>query len=80
VEPQSRSIAVGWRLKASQKPSKTVVWEFYHRVVRLRTLQEAQAKLRAWEHEDNHLRPHLALRGRTPVERLREPRITTPRL
>ena len=32
-------------------------------------------KLRHWEHEYNHRRPHLALRGQTPAERLCELRI-----
>ena len=34
------------------------------------------AKLRAWEHEYNNLRPHLALKGKTPAGRLCELRIS----
>jgi transposase InsO family protein len=51
--------------------------EFYRRV-RFRTLEELQTKLRTWEHEYNHLRPHLALKGQTPVERLCELRVSVP--
>ena len=29
-----------------------------------------------WEHEDNHRRPHLALAGKTPAERVCELKIT----
>lgn len=52
-----------------ERSHRTDVEECYRRV-RFRTLEELQAKLRAWEHEYNHLRPHLALKGRTPIERL----------
>ncbi len=48
--------------------------EFYRRVI-FRTPAELAQKLRQWEHEYNHRRLHLALRGRTPAERLCELRI-----
>lgn len=48
------------------------------RRVRSRTLEELQTKLRTWGHEYNHLRPHLALKSTTPVERLCELRISIP--
>jgi len=48
--------------------------EFYRRVI-FRTPAELAQKLRHWEHEYNHRRLHLALRGRTPAERLCELRI-----
>lgn len=51
--------------------------EFYRRVP-FRTLEELHAKSRAWEHEYNHFRPHLALKGKTPVERLCELPISVP--
>jgi transposase InsO family protein len=41
------------------------------------TPAELARKLRQWEHEYNHRRLHLALRGRTPAERLCEPRIAS---
>ena len=45
--------------------------EFYRRVT-FRTRSELVRKLRAWEHEYNHHRLHLALGGKTPAERLAE--------
>jgi transposase InsO family protein len=48
--------------------------ELYRRVI-FRTPAELALKLRQWEHEYNHRRLHLALRGRTPAERLCELRI-----
>ncbi len=50
-----------------------------YRRVRFRTFEELHAKLLAWEHEYNHFRPHLALRGKAQVERLCELRITVSR-
>jgi transposase InsO family protein len=41
-----------------------------------RTLAELSAKLRRWEYEYNHRRPHLALAGQTPAERVCELKIT----
>ena len=49
--------------------------EFYRRTT-FRTPGELAAKLRRWEHEDNHRRPHLALAGKTPAERVCELKIT----
>lgn len=48
--------------------------EFYRRGI-FRTPEDLAQQLRQWEHEYNHRRPHLALRGRTPAERLCELRI-----
>lgn len=48
--------------------------EFYRRVF-FRTPEELAQKLRQWEAEYNHRRLHLALRGKTPAERLCELRI-----
>ena len=50
--------------------------EFYRRVI-FRNPAELAQKLRHWEHEYNHRRLHLALRGRTPAERLCELRIAS---
>jgi transposase InsO family protein len=47
--------------------------EFYRRVIFPPT--ELAQQLRQWEHQYNHRRLHLALRGRTPAERLCELRI-----
>jgi transposase InsO family protein len=49
--------------------------EFYRRTT-FRTPGELTGKLRRWEHEYNHLRPHLALAGKTPAERVCELKIT----
>ncbi len=38
----------------------------------------APGALGAWEHEYNHLRPHLARKGKIPAERLCELRISIP--
>ncbi|MGH7363339.1 MAG: IS481 family transposase [Candidatus Methylomirabilales bacterium] len=48
------------------------------RRVTFRSPQELRRLLREWEHEYNHRRPHLALGGKTPAERLCELRIMTP--
>lgn len=48
--------------------------EFYRRTT-FRTPGELAAKLRRWEHEYNHQRPHLALAGKTPAERVCELKI-----
>ncbi len=53
--------------------------EFYRRTI-LRSPAELAQKLRQWEHEYNHRRPHLALRGSTPAERLCELRIACDRV
>jgi len=49
--------------------------EFYRRVT-FKTRPELVRKLRAWEHEYNYRRLHLALGGKTPAERLAELRIS----
>jgi transposase InsO family protein len=51
--------------------------EFYRRTS-IRTAAQLATKLQAWEHEYNHRRPHLALDGKTPAERLVELRISDP--
>lgn len=51
--------------------------EFYRRFS-FQTPQELHRLLHEWEHEYNHGRPHLALRGKTPAERLCELRIHAP--
>ena len=51
--------------------------KFYRRTT-FRSAAELATKLRRWEHEYNHRRPHLALAGKTPAERLCELRIVTP--
>lgn len=61
-----------------ERSHRTDEEEFYRRV-RFRTPQELARKLRQWEREYNHRRLHLALRGKTPVERLCELRITAPK-
>ena len=48
--------------------------EFYRCAI-FRNPAELAAKLRQWEHEYNHQCLHLAIRGRTPAERLCELRI-----
>lgn len=48
------------------------------RRVTFRSPEELRRLLQEWEQEYNHLRPHLALGGKTPAERLCELRITTP--
>ena len=57
-----------------ERSHRTDEEEFYRRTT-FRTLAELAAKLRRWEHEYNHRRPHLALAGKTPAERLVELRI-----
>lgn len=51
--------------------------EFYRRFT-FNSAQELRKLLRDWEREYNHGRPHLALRGKTPAERLCELRIRSP--
>jgi len=51
--------------------------ELYGRFT-LRTRGELHRLLHEWEHEHNHRWPHLALRGKTPVDCLRELRIRDP--
>lgn len=60
-----------------ERSHRTDEEEFYRRVT-FRTPQELARKLRQWEHEYNHRRLHLALRGKTPAERLCELRISPP--
>ena len=60
-----------------ERSHRTDEEEFYRRVT-FRSPQDLAQKLRAWEHEYNHRRLHLALGGKTPAERLCELRITTP--
>ncbi len=48
--------------------------EFYRRHT-FQTPKNLRSLLREWEHEYNHLRPHLALKGSTPAERHCEFRI-----
>jgi transposase InsO family protein len=48
--------------------------EFYRRSI-FRSGAQLTAKLRRWEHEYNHRRPHLALAGKTPAERVCELKI-----
>ena len=50
--------------------------EFYRRVI-FQNAAELARKLRQREHEYNDRRLHLALRGRTPAERLCELRIAS---
>src|SRR5215831_13562276 len=57
-----------------ERSHRTDESEFYRRVT-FRTRSELVRKLRAWEHEYNHRRLHLALGGKTPAERLAELRI-----
>jgi transposase InsO family protein len=59
-----------------ERSHRTDADEFYRRVI-FRTPAELGRKLRQWEHEYNHRRLHLALRGRTPAERLGELRIAS---
>jgi transposase InsO family protein len=60
-----------------ERSHRTDADEFYRRVT-FQTAEELRVKLRVWEHEYNHRRPHLALRGKTPAEQLCELRISTP--
>jgi transposase InsO family protein len=62
-----------------ERSHRTDADEFYRRVLFRNPLELAQ-RLRQWEHEYNHRRPHLALRGRTPAERLCELRIANDRV
>jgi transposase InsO family protein len=48
--------------------------ELYRRAT-FRSVAELTVKLRRWEHEYNHRRPHLALAGKTPAERVCELKI-----
>lgn len=60
-----------------ERSHRTDQEEFYRRVT-FRSPQELRRMLQEWEHEYNHRRPHLALGGKTPAERLCELRITAP--
>jgi transposase InsO family protein len=57
-----------------ERSHRTDEEEFFRRTT-FRSVTELAAKLRRWEHEYNHRRPHLALAGKTPAERLCELRI-----
>ena len=57
-----------------ERSHRTDEEEFYRRTT-FRSVAELTVKLRHWEHEYNHRRPHLALAGKTPAERLCELRI-----
>jgi transposase InsO family protein len=57
-----------------ERSHRTDEEEFYRRMT-FRTAAELTVKLRRWEHEYNHRRPHLALAGKTPAERFCELRI-----
>jgi len=57
-----------------ERSHRTDADEFYRRMI-FRSPAELAQKLRQWENEYNHRRPHLALRGQTPAERLCELRI-----
>lgn len=57
-----------------ERSRRTDEEEFYRRTT-FRSVAELTVKLRHWEHEYNHRRPHLALAGKTPAERLCELRI-----
>jgi transposase InsO family protein len=57
-----------------ERSHRTDADEFYRRMI-FRSPAELAQKLRQWEYEYNHRRPHLALRGHTPAERLCELRI-----
>ena len=54
-----------------ERSQRTDEDEFYRRTT-FRSAAELAAKLRRWEHEYSHRRPHLALAGKTPAERLCE--------
>ncbi len=57
-----------------ERSHRTDADEFYRRMI-VRSPGELAQKLRQWEYEYNPRRPHLALRGKTPAERLCELRI-----
>ena len=57
-----------------ERSHRTDEEEFYRRTT-FHSPAELTAKLRRWEHEYNHRRPHLALAGKTPAERVCELRI-----
>jgi transposase InsO family protein len=57
-----------------ERSHRTDADDFYRRGL-FRSPAELAQKLRQWEFEYNHRRPHLALRGKTPAERLCELRI-----
>src|SRR5262245_13127453 len=59
------------------RSDRTDADEFYRRAQFKRSEELAKQRAR-WEHEYNNPRLHLALGGRTPAERLCEPRISTP--
>lgn len=54
-----------------ERSHKTDAEEFY-REKRFRNRKDLAQKLRRWEKEYNEDRPYLALRGKTPAERVRE--------
>ena len=60
-----------------ERSRRTDADEFYRRTV-FSTPAQLVKKLGGWEHEYNHRRPHLALNGKTPTERLIELRISDP--
>jgi transposase InsO family protein len=53
------------RVERANGTSRREFWELYDGELELPPLQAA---LRAWEHEDNHVRPHQALGYQTPAE------------
>jgi transposase InsO family protein len=57
-----------------ERSHRTAEDEFYRRTT-FSSPTELRRKLKRWEEEYNELRPHLALRGRTPAERLAELKI-----
>ena len=76
-EQVTRNVSQTCRPQANgkvERSHRTDEDEFYRRVI-FRTPAELAQKLRQWEHEYNHRRLHLAIRGRTPAERLCELRI-----
>ncbi|MCW5619573.1 MAG: transposase family protein [Burkholderiales bacterium] len=58
-----------------ERSHRTDEEEFYGRTT-FRSPQELRRALRDWEVEYNERRPHLALKGKTPAERLLELRIS----
>jgi hypothetical protein len=54
-----------------ERSHKTDAEEFY-RAKRFRNKRDLARKLKRWETEYNENRPHLALEGKTPAERVRE--------
>jgi transposase InsO family protein len=54
-----------------ERSHKTDQQEFYD-LNRFRDRKDLTRKMRRWEHEYNEDRPHLALEGKTPAERVRQ--------